>query len=140
MAGQRHDFPEHFEAGLRPQVVAEQYYFHAKPEQPFNRVVDIGSYIEKKIDAIVECKSQGGGNRGSQARAQLASQGKRLPLLGNDDRTADRAYVRQFLLDNDREYGKTHKLQYAERFFHIDQRLTSKSKADEFIERNAVKL
>lgn len=140
MAAGPNDFHEHLLAGFQPQKVTERYYFHARPGQPFNRVVDISSHIEKKIDAIVECKTQGDGNRGSLVRAQLARQGKRLPLLGNDDRTADRAYVRQFLLDNEQEYGKQHQLQYAERFYYIDQRLPSRSKAEEFIEKNAVQL
>jgi hypothetical protein len=99
----------------------------------------LSSQVEKKIDAIVECKSQGDGNRGSLVRAELARQGKRLPLLGSDDRTADRAYVRQFLLDNDREHGRPHNLEYAERFYYTDRRPT-KSKAEEYIEKNAVSI
>ena len=105
MAASESDFQEHLEAGFRPQSVFERYYFHTHPDQPFNRVVDIGPHIEKKIDAIVECQSQGGGARGAELRARLAREGKRLPLLGNDDRTANREYVRQFLLDEDRDYG-----------------------------------
>lgn len=140
MAGMPNDFHEHLEAGIQPHAVTERYYFCARPGQPFNRVVDIGTHIEKKIDAIVECKSQGNGNRGSIVRAQLARQGKRLAMLGNDDRAADRAYARQFLLDKDREYGKEHKLQYAERFHYVDQRKPAKSKADEYIETNAVRI
>ena len=139
MAGTPNDFHEHLLAGIQPHTVTERYYFYARPGQPFNRVVDISSHIEKKIDAIVECKSQGDGNRGSLVRSELARQGKRVPLLGSDDLTADRAYVRQFLLDNDREYGRLHKLQYAERFYYIDRRPT-KSKAEEYIEKNAVSI
>lgn len=139
MAGMPNDFHEHMLAGIQPHAVTERYYFYARPSQPFNRVVDISSEIDKKIDAIAECKSQGDGNRGSLVRAELARQGKRLPLLGSDDRTADRAYVRQFLLDGDREYGRPHNLQYAERFYYIDRRPT-KSKAEAFIEKNAVSL
>jgi LmbE family N-acetylglucosaminyl deacetylase len=140
MAGMANDFHEHLDAGIQPHSVTERYYFCAREGQPYNRVVDIGSHIEKKIDAIVECKSQGDGNRGSIVRAQLAKQSKRLPLLGNDDRTADRAYVREFLLENDREYGKPHGLEYAERFYYIDQRRSARSKADEYIEKNAVSI
>src|SRR5690242_7018032 len=140
MAGQDHDFDEHFEAGLQPHTILERYYFHAGPGQPFNRVVDIGSHIEKKIEALAACKSQGGGNRGSLLRAKLQREGKRLPILGEDDRTADRGYVRQFLLDEHREYGKPQKLEYAERFYYIDGRLHAKSKEDEYVERNAVRL
>jgi hypothetical protein len=106
----------------------------------FNRVVDVAPHIERKIDAIVECRSQGGGNFGSQLRARLAREGKRLPLLGNDDRTADREYIRQLLLDDDREYGKVHNLAFAERFYYIDQRRPEQSKMDEYVRANAVPL
>ena len=122
MAGMPNDFHEHLEAGFQPHTVSERYYFYGRDGQPFNRVVDISSYVEKKIDAIVECKTQGDGNRGSLLKAKLAHTGKRLPLLGNDDRSADRAYAREFLLEDDREYGKPHTVAYAERFYYIDQR------------------
>ena len=140
MCGMPNDFHEHMEAGIQPHPVRERYYFYARPGQPFNRVVDIGSHIEKKIDAIVECRSQGGGNLGSQLRARLAKQGKRLPLLGNDDRTADREYVRQFLLDDDRECAKEHNLAFAERFYYLDQRRAPQSKVDDYVARHAVPL
>ena len=140
MAGMPNDFHEHIEAGFQPHAVTERYRFCARPGQPFNRVVDIGSHIEKKVDAIVECKTHGGGNRGSIVRAQLAKQGKRLALLGNDDRTADRAYARQFLLGGDRECGKQYGLDFAERFYYADQRRPVKSEADEYIERHAESL
>ena len=65
---------------------------------------------------------------------------ERLPLLGNDDRTADREYVRQFLLDDEREYAKAHNLGFAERFYYVDQRQVAKSKVDEYVEKNAVPL
>ncbi len=72
MCGSPSDFAEHLEAGFPAHPVRERYYFHARPEQRFNRVVDIGPHLEKKIDAIVECKSQGGGALGSELRARLA--------------------------------------------------------------------
>lgn len=140
MCGIETDYHEHVEAGIQPHPVEERYYFHARPGQPFNRVVDITPYIEKKIASIVECKSQGGGNFGSQLRARLTKEGKRLPLLGNDDQTADREYVRQFLLEREREYGREYGIEFAERFYYIDQRPPAKSKVDEYVERNAVPL
>jgi LmbE family N-acetylglucosaminyl deacetylase len=138
MAGVETDFSEHAEAGILPHEVLERYYFHARPGQDYNRVVDIGPHIEKKLDAIVECRAQGGGNLGSQLRARLAREGKRLPALGNDDRTADREYARLFLLDDDREYAKPHGLQFAERFLYIDQRRRATSKVEEYVRQNAV--
>lgn len=140
MSGVETDYHEHAEAGFLPHEVRERYYFYARPGQEYNRVVDIGPHIEKKIDAIVECRAQGGGNLGSQLRARLAREGKRLPMLGNDDRTADREYVRQFLLDDDREYAKAHGLQFAERFYYLDQRPPAVSKVEEFVRQNAVSL
>jgi hypothetical protein len=140
MAERPNDFHEHAEGGFAPHPVRERYYFHGRPGQPYNRVVDITAQIEKKIDAIRECRSQGGGNLGSQLRARLARGGKRLPLLGNDDRTADREYIREFLLDDDREFGKPHGLRFAERFYYIDQRKPARSRVDEYVERNSVAL
>jgi LmbE family N-acetylglucosaminyl deacetylase len=140
MCGMPNDFAEHLEAGVQPHPVRERYYFYARPGQPYNRVVDIAAHVEKKIDAIVECKSQGGGNRGAELRARLARQGKRLPLLGSDDRTANREYVREFLLDDYREYGKEHGLAYAEKFYYIDRRRPERTKVDEYVEKHAVSL
>lgn len=140
MSGMGNDYIEHFEAGLKPYGVKERYYFVGRPGQPYNRVVDIGSYIEQKIQAIAECKSQGGGNAGSQLRARLAKEGKKLPILGNDDATADREYVRHFLIDEYRDLGKQYGLAFAEAFYYIDLRSAGKSKVDEYIEKNAVKM
>lgn len=140
MAGVETDYPEHIEAGFAPRDILEHYYFYGRTGQAYNRVVDITSYIEKKIDAIVECRSQGGGDSGSKLRAKLAREGKRLPLLGADDRTADREYVRQFLLDDDREHGRTLGLSFAERFYYMDQREPAVSKVDEYVTKNAVAL
>src|SRR5262249_44462112 len=140
MCGNESDFSEHLEAGFPAHPVLERYYFRDRPDQPFNRVVDISPYIEKKIDAIVECKSHGGGNSGSELRTRLAKQGRRLPLLGADDRTANREYVRHFLLDDYREYGKPYNLQWAERFSYVDERPAQRSKVDDYVEKNAVRL
>jgi LmbE family N-acetylglucosaminyl deacetylase len=141
MAGMGNDYPELSEAGLKPHSVLELYFFVGRPGQPFNRVVDIGSHIERKIDAFAECRSQGGGNSGSLLRSRLAKQGKKLPMLGNDDRTADREYIRNFLLGDDERNGKSYGLKYAELFYYIDQRTPAgKSKVEEYIEKNAVKL
>jgi hypothetical protein len=133
------DNPEYQEAGIKPHPVGERYYFYARPGQQFNRVVDISSHVQKKIDAIVECKNHGGGDSGSRLRARLAKEGRRLPLLGGDDRTADREYVRHFLLDENRQYGKQYNLTYAERFYYIDRRAPAKSNVDEYVEKYAVR-
>jgi LmbE family N-acetylglucosaminyl deacetylase len=128
---------EHLEAGFAARPVDERYYFCTGAESQFNRVVDIGSYIEKKIDAIAACKSRGG-DLGSRLRARLTQEGKRLPLLGADDAGADREYVRHFLLDDNRHFAKPHNLRYAERFYYVDQRPPSRTKVDEYVAKNAV--
>ena len=140
MCGMANDFHEHREAGIEPHPVRERYYFVARPGQPYNRVVDISSHLDAKIGALVECKTQGGGNLGAELRARLASQGKRLPLLGDSDEAANRAYVRQFLLSREREAGREHELEFAERFYYIDQRAPARSEVDDYVERNAVDL
>jgi LmbE family N-acetylglucosaminyl deacetylase len=140
MTGMPNDYPEHGEAGFPSHTVKERYYFYGRPGQTFNRVVDISSHIEKKIDGIVECRSQGGGNSGSLLRSRLAAQGKRLPILGNDDRTADREYIRHFMLDDEIEQGKPHGLSYAERYYYIDQRGSEIAKVEEYVSKNAVAL
>ena len=141
MSGMGNDYPEHMEAGLKPHGVKERYYFVGRHGQPYNRVVDIGSTIEQKIQSIAECKSQGGGNRGSQLRARLAKEGKRLPILENDDETADREYVRHFLIDSYKRFGVKYGVEYAEPFYYIDQRRPEgKSDVEKYIDENAVKI
>jgi hypothetical protein len=80
------------------------------------------SSIREKIDSIIECRSQGRGNNGSQLRSRLATQGGRPPIFGNNDRTADREYVRRFMLDDEIELEKPYGLRYAEPYYYIDRR------------------
>jgi LmbE family N-acetylglucosaminyl deacetylase len=124
------DFQEHLEAGFGPRKILERYYMRTRADQAFNRAVDISAHLDKKIDAIVECRSQGGGGEGAALKAKLAQQGRKLPLLGEDDRTANRAYVRQFLIEDAR----------VERFQYVDHRPAGKTKVDEYVEKNAVSL
>ncbi|MBT4482585.1 MAG: hypothetical protein HOC71_02790 [Candidatus Latescibacteria bacterium] len=113
------DYEEHLEAGIEPHEIGERYYFVGRAGQPYNHVVDVSSYIEQKIDALTACKSQGGGCWGSRLRKKLAKEGKRLPILGNDDETADRAYVKQFMMTSYKRLGEQYGLEYAEAFLHF---------------------
>jgi LmbE family N-acetylglucosaminyl deacetylase len=134
MAGGSKDYPEHFDAGLKPHSVREKYYF-ARFQQQVNRVIDIAPWVEKKIDANWENKAQGpAGETGARLRKKLAAEGKTLPLLGNDDRTAAREYIRQFVLDRDRAIGKEHGLQYAEQYHYIGP---EPDEVREYIKQNA---
>ncbi len=56
MSGGNLDFPEHFEAGLKPHSVSEKYYF-ARGPQLVNRVVDIGPVLPQKIALIRSCRT-----------------------------------------------------------------------------------
>jgi hypothetical protein len=61
-------------------------------------------------------------------------------ILGSDDRTADREYVRYFLLDDYRQYGKQYNLQWGERFYYVDERPPARSRIDKYVEKNAIRI
>ena len=135
MAGGAKDYPEHFAAGLSPHAVTEKYYF-ARFQQRVNRVVDIAPWVERKIDVNLENKAQGpAGEHGQHLRARLEAQGQRLPLLGPDDASANRNYVREFVLQRDREIGERHGLTYAEQFHYIGP---EQNREEEYIRKNAI--
>lgn len=137
MAGSRWDYREHFDAGLEPHSVREKYYF-ARGPQLVNRVVDISAYAEGKIDVNRANVTQGpAGDNGARLRERLAKEGKQLPLLGNDDETANRSYIREFLLEPNREWGRRHGVQYAEPFHYIGP---PRDRVREYVEANAVPL
>jgi LmbE family N-acetylglucosaminyl deacetylase len=118
MAGRAHDYPEQFAAGLEPKEVQDKYYFARRPE--ITRVVDISKQIAKKVEVNRANVAKGpGGNLGSRLRAELAKRNQRLPLLGDDDATADRNYIREFVMTSSRELGKQYGVEYAEAFHYI---------------------
>jgi LmbE family N-acetylglucosaminyl deacetylase len=135
MAGRAHDYPEQFAAGLVPHAVGEKYYYARRPE--INRVVDVSGVVEQIIDANLANRAKGpAGNHGSRLRAELAKRGQKLPLLGGDDATADRNYIKEFILARSRALGKKHGVQYAEAFHHIGG--SRRSSVEEYIKKNAV--
>ncbi len=118
MAGRKHDFPEQFAAGLEPRTVRDKYYFARRPE--ITRVVDISKQVDKKIDTIRANVAKGpGGHAGSHLRAELAARNQHLELLGNDDVTADRNYIREFSLRRSRALGQQYGVEYAEAFHYV---------------------
>jgi LmbE family N-acetylglucosaminyl deacetylase len=119
MAGRDHDYPEQFAAGLRPHAVREKYYYARRPE--VTRVVDISDVVDKKVEANRANQAKGpAGRHGSRLRAELAKKNLRLPLLGDDDLTADRNYIKEFVLARDRELGRKYGVEYAEAFHYIE--------------------
>lgn len=137
MAGGDKDYPEHFAAGLAPHAVKEKYYY-GRFDWRVNRIVDIGPWVENKIDGLVENKAQGpAGDLGAKLRARLAAQGQRLPLLGNDDNTANRNYIREFVLRRNRDLGQRYGLEYAEPYLYIGP---EPDLVEEYVRKNAVRL
>jgi len=137
MAGRDHDYPEQFAAGLEPHAVQEKYYYARRPE--ITRVVDISAFVDQKVDANRANRAKGpGGNHGSRLRAALAKKGQRLPLLGDNDATADRNYIKEFLLARDRELGRKHGVDYAEAFHYIGP--ASSRQTEDYIREHAVPL
>lgn len=140
MAGGGKDYPEHFKAGIELHSVREKYY-HARGPQLVNRVVDIGSVIDRKIEANLANKAQGpAGNNGVQLRERLARENKRLPILDTDDRTANYRYVKEFLLEDEKALGKQYGLEYAEAFHYIGPDAGYTPRLNEHIRKNAVPL
>ena len=103
-----------------------------------NRIVDISPYVEKKIDGLIENRAQGpAGENGARLRSRLAAQGLKLPLLGDDDDTANRAFIREFVLRFNRALGQEHGLDYAEPYFYIGP---WPDIVEEYVRQHAVKL
>ncbi len=137
VSGMSWDYPEHKYAGLKPHAVKERYYF-ARGPQLVNRVVDISGYIDQKTWVNMANVTQGpSGDTGARLRRKLAAEGKRLPLLGNDDDTANRQYTKYFALARDRARGPAHGLEWAEYYHYIGP---DESVEDDYIRKNAVPL
>ena len=136
MAGMSSDYPEQLEV-VKPHSVQEMYYV-ARGPQIVNRVVDISRFVDKKIESNFVCKTQGpGGETGSRLRKKLAEDGKKLPLLGDDDKTANYNYIKEFVLEPDRINGSKYGLEWAECFHYIGP---VPSSLENYIRNNAVPL
>lgn len=152
-AGGQEDYPEHFDAGLEPHSPKVRYYFSRDPQR-VNRIVDISAYIDKKVEVnmLNVTKGPAGQGYGKKMRDDLAAQGKRLPLLGNDDKTANFNWVKNFVFDIDakrlnfgqisnKELGKQYGLEWAERYHYIsDLEDQTPDKLEKYVEENAVPL
>jgi len=105
-------------------------------------VVDISHVIDKKVEANRANVAKGpAGINGSKLRAELAKRNLRLPLLGDDDVTADRNYIKEFLLSRNRELGRKYGVEYAEAFHYIGPGAGARNtRLEEYIKKNAVPL
>src|SRR5436305_10158775 len=139
MAGRAHDYPEQFAAGLAPHTVQEKYYYARRTE--ITRIVDVSGVLDPMIDANRANRAKGpAGAHGSQLRTELARRGQKLPLLGDDDVTADRNYIKQFILGRRRTVGEKYGVAYAEAFHYIGGPSARRSPVDQYIDDNAVLL
>ncbi|MEO8125470.1 MAG: PIG-L family deacetylase [Bryobacteraceae bacterium] len=137
MASSEWDYPEHFKAGLTAHGPREKYYF-ARGPQLVNRVVDIGPYIDKKVWVNMANVTQGpAGSQGALLRRTLAAKGRKLPILGDNDETANRQYTKTFALARDRTRGQAHGLEYAEFFHYI---APDESDVDQYVAKHSVPL
>jgi len=132
---------------LKPHGVSERYYF-ARGPQLINRIVDISGSIDRKVECNRANVTQGpAGENGARLRARLATEKRRLPILGNDDETANRQYIKQVVLDldspalrgvpSDRELGRRYGVDWAEGFHYIGR---PESRLEQYIAENAVAL
>jgi len=132
-AGSR-DYPEQLEV-VQPYSVKEKYYF-ARGPQLVNRIVDYSPHVDIKVRSNVVIKSQGpGGDAGANLRKSLLSRGESIPILGDNDDTANHNYVKHFMLDldsqhlrgvmSDRELGKKYGVEWAEAYHYIGPRTSN---------------
>lgn len=122
MAGGGKEYPEHFKAGLKPAHVRDKYYYARSPQghNLVNKVVDISPYIDTKVRVNMANKGKGpAGTAGSRLRQELLRQGKKLPLLGGDDESANFQYVKFFLMEDSRLFGRQFGCEYVEAFRYI---------------------
>jgi LmbE family N-acetylglucosaminyl deacetylase len=137
MARSEWDYPEHFKVGLTTHGPQEKYYF-ARGPQLVNRVVDISDYMDGKVHSNLANVTQGpAGNTGAKLRRRLAQEGRKLPLLGDSDETANHAYTKRFALARDRVRGEKYGLEYAEYFHYI---APDESEVDDYVRQHAVPL
>jgi hypothetical protein len=139
IAGRAHDYPEQLAAGLTAHAVTDKYYFARRPE--ITRVVDISHVIDKKVEANRANVAKGpAGTNGSRLRAELAKQNLRLPLLGDDDATADRNYIRSSCW-RATATGQQYGVEYAEAFHYIGPGSSGRgSRVEEYPKQHAVPL
>jgi LmbE family N-acetylglucosaminyl deacetylase len=131
MSGGLLDFPEQFDAGLKPHSVSEKYYFARGPQQ-VNRVVDIARFLPQKIAAIESCETMIV-HMVKDLQDSLAERGLRVPALSGNMETATKEFVQAAFVARDQTIGAKYGLQYAEEFHYIGP----DPSLDDYLSRNA---
>jgi LmbE family N-acetylglucosaminyl deacetylase len=135
MAGGGKDFPEHFEAGLKPHGVSEKYYFARGPQQLVNRAVDIAPTLAAKRVAIHACRTMVT-NMLKGVNASLTARKLKVPEFSMSEDESIDAYIKATFERRDAETGQKHGLTYAEEFRYI----APDPAIEEYISRHAVSL
>jgi len=142
LSGAGKDYPEHYRAGLKPARIREKYYHARSPNghNVVNRIVDITAHIDQKVRGNVANKGKGpAGQAGSRLRAELDAKGMKLPLLGDDDDTANHQYVKHFLMEDWKRLGARFGVGYAEAFRYIGPELAHQDEIRKYVAQNAVR-
>jgi LmbE family N-acetylglucosaminyl deacetylase len=134
MSGGLLDFPEHFEAGLKPKSVSEKYYFARGPQQ-VNRVVDISPFLPQKIAAISACETMIV-HMVKDLQDSLTQRGLRVPALSGDLEAASKEFIQAAFVTRDHATGGKHGLAYAEEFHYIGP----DPSLDDYLARNAQRI
>jgi LmbE family N-acetylglucosaminyl deacetylase len=128
------DFPEQFDAGLKPHAVSEKYYF-ARGPQLVNRVVDIGPWVAQKTAAIESCETMIV-HMVKDLGDTLAERGLRVPALSGNMDTATQEFIQAAFTTRDRTIGGKYGLPSAEEFHYIGP----DPSLDDYLARNAQKI
>jgi LmbE family N-acetylglucosaminyl deacetylase len=141
MAGGEHDYPEHFDAGLKPWAVIEKYYY-SRFGHMINRVVDISSTIDIKVEALLANHTHAL-NMMNSVKTQLAQQGLMLPALNKKDDDVLREFVNITFKCRDAQVGEKYGLQYAEEYHYIGPNSPfpiSPNPLGDYVRKNAIQL
>jgi LmbE family N-acetylglucosaminyl deacetylase len=138
------DYPEHFKAGFGPYTPKERYYY-SRAKQTDNMIVDISKYMDKKIEVNMLNLAKGpAGNNGVMLRERLAKEGKKLPILEGDDRTANFNFIKTFVFADDKKLGEKYGFEYAEGYHYMNEIpfdnavYDPNSPVEQYIKKNAI--
>jgi LmbE family N-acetylglucosaminyl deacetylase len=117
MSGGSLDFPEQFDAGLKPHSVSEKYYFARGPQQ-VNRVVDIGPWVTQKTAAITSCETMIT-HMVRDLTDNLSARGLRVAALSGEQAAANQEFIQAAFVTRDQATGAKYGLPSAEEFHYI---------------------
>ncbi len=117
MSGDHLDFPEHFEAGLKPHSVSEKYYY-ARGQHLVNRVVDISATVQQKREYIAACRNMIN-NMVRSTNEALKHRGLKISAFMGDEDAANRAFIDARMIAAAKKVGEKYGLEYAEEFHYI---------------------